>query len=293
MNIRRPLVLGIVRHYKVEKIAPFVLSLRRSGYTGDIVFFVDDIPLETIEFFDQQGVNMQSLPPRYFVQTRRYLLRVAALLAPAKDRQRAKIELSRYYLHLNDARWPCYYEFLIRTRGLYSHVLFSDIKDVVFQKSPFDFDWKAPICSSIQAPDVLIRDEEKTRGWITEGFGEAESRRLDEKLVSCSGVTFAEIDAGIEYVRLMCEHFVRVNARGLIDQGVHNYLLYHDLAKSNYLYPYGETPVMHLGNLPKDQLKVNDKGMVLNGSGAVVHAVHQYAEHRAAMQPNFDLITKL
>jgi hypothetical protein len=293
MNIRRPLVLGIVRSYKVESVAPFVLSLRRSGYAGDIAFFVDDLPLETLEFFYKQGVNMQSLPPRYFVQTWRHFIRAVARLAPAKYRQRAQLELSRYYLHLIDARWPCYYEFLTRTRGLYSHVLFADVKDVVFQKNPFEFSWKAPIGSSIQAPDVLIRDEEKTRGWIIRGFGEAEARRLDDKLAICCGVTFAEIDAAMEYVRLMCEHVIRVNARGLIDQGVHNYLLHHDLAQSNHLYAYDETPVMHLGLVPRDQLKVNDRGMVLNGSGEVVNVVHQYAEHIAAMQPNFDLMTKL
>jgi len=293
MTIRRPIVLGIVRSYKVEKLAPFVMSLRRSGYTGDIGFFVDDLPQETLEFFYQQGVTMQPLPPRYFVQSMRYPIRAVANLAPAKFRKRARIELSRYYLHLIDARWPCYYEFLQRTRGLYSHVLFCDIKDVVFQRNPFDFDWKAALCSFCTPPNIHIRDEEKTFGWITTGFGEAEARRLQDKRVIGCGATFAEIDAAIEYSELMCENFIRINARGLVDQGVHNYLIHNGLLKSTYVYEYDETPVLHLGQMRGEDLRVNKEGMALNGSGTVVNVVHQYAEHWDALKPSLELTTRL
>jgi hypothetical protein len=293
MNIRRPIVLGIVRSYKVAALAPFVMSLRRSGYKGDIGFFVDDLPVETLEFFYQQGVTIQALPPRCYVQSRRHVIRTAANMAPAKFRRRAQIELSRYYLHLIDARWPCYYEFLVRTRGLYSHVLFCDIKDIIFQRNPFDFDWRAPICSFLTPPEVTIGEEEKTFGWIKTAFGETEARKMQDKRVVGCGATFAEIDAAIEYVGLMCESFIRANARGLVDQGVHNYLLYHQLQKKAAIYGYAETPVLHLGLMKKDKLKVNAEGQVLNGSGNVANVIHQYEKHRDAMQPNFDAITKL
>jgi len=292
MSIRRPIVLGIVRSYKVAALAPFVMSLRRSGYTGDIGFFVDDLPPETLEFFYEQGVTMQPLPPRYFIQSRRHLIRAVAQLAPAQFRHRAQLDLARYYLHLIDARWPCYYEFLQRTRGLYSHIMFSDIKDVVFQRNPFDFEWRAPICSFLTPPGITIGNEEKTFGWITTGFGVNAARQMQDKRTIGCGVTFAEFDAALEYVRLMCENFVRINARGLVDQGVHNYLLYNDLKKSSYVYEYDETPVLHLGLMPKDKLRVNDEGLVLNGSGVVVNVVHQYARHCAAMQRSLEITTR-
>jgi hypothetical protein len=293
MDIRRPIVLGIVRSYKVAALAPFVMSLRRSGYTGDIGFFVDDLPQETLEFFYQQGVTLQPLPPRSYIQSRRHLIRAVANMAPAKFRRRAQIELSRYYLHLIDARWPCYHEFLQRTRGLYSHVMFCDIKDVVFQRNPFLFDWKAPICSFLTPPGVTIGTEEKTFGWIKTGFGESVARGMGDKRVIGCGVTFAESEAALRYVELMCENFIRINARGLVDQGVHNYLLYHDLKKLAHIYEYDETPVLHLGLMAKDKLKVNNDGLVLNGSGNVVNTVHQYFEHRDAMQPYLGAVTKL
>jgi hypothetical protein len=293
MNMRRPIVLGIVRSYKVDKLAPFVMSLRRSGYTGDIGFFVDDLPAETLEFFYQQGVTMQPLPVRYFVQSRRYPIRAVANLAPAKFRKRARIELSRYYLHLIDARWPCYYEFLMRTRGLYSHVMFSDIKDVVFQRNPFDFDWKAAFCSFCTPPNIHIRDEEKTFGWIKTGFGEAEARKLKDKRVVGCGVTFAEINAAIDYVEQMCEEFVRINARGLVDQGVHNYLIHNGKLPSTYIYEYDETPVLHIGQMSAKDLSTDEQGRALNGSGKIANVVHQYAEHLQALQPSFDKMAAL
>jgi hypothetical protein len=291
MSIRRPVILGIAKTYGVKDLSPFILSLRNSGYTGDICLFVDNMVPETLDFLDRHGVLLQSLPARYFTQTRRHLIRLAANLVPAKLRPAARIELSRYYLHLIDVRWPCYFDFLQKTRGIYSHVMFTDVKDVVFQRSPFEFEWKSPFCSFYEPPGFFIGQEGPTYGWLKKGFGETEAGKLSKERIICAGVSFAEIDAALEYLELMCNHLVRINDRGLVDQGIHNYLLHHHLLKASSVYDYPESPVLHLGMMPPEKLELNGEGLVVNGSGQVVHTIHQYFPHRNAMARCLDRIT--
>jgi len=290
MNISRPIVPGIARGYRAKDMCPFIVSLRKAGYTGDVALFVDDLPPDTLELFYQYRVQLQPLPTRYFLRERRYLLRWLVGTLPAKFRQRASIEFSRYYLHLIDARWPCYLDFLQRTRGIYSHVMFTDIKDVFFQRDPFDFEWKASLCSFYEPPGAYIGDNTPTFGWLREGFGETEAKKLRDKLTICAGVTFAEIDAALDYLQLLCEHLIRINARGLVDQGVHNYLLHHQLLKSSQVYDYAESPVLHLGLMPPEKLMCNEQGTLLNGSGRPVNVIHQYFSHPKAMSKVTELI---
>lgn len=278
----RPVILGIARGHTAAQLRPFILSLRRTGYAGDVGLFVDKLPPDALELLRDQGVQFHAFPDRYFVQTRRFFPRLAAALAPPDRRREARVTFAQYYLHLIDARWAAYSAFLDSVRGLYTHVMFTDVKDVIFQREPFAFAWKAAFCSFAEGLGVPIRDQSHTRGWIEKGFGTAVARDLGAKPVVCAGVSFAEMDAAHEYLRLMCDHLVRINSRGLVDQGVHNYLLHTGALKSAHVYTLEETPVLHLGLIPPGQLPTNEAGLVVNGSGIVVNAVHQYAQHAFA-----------
>jgi hypothetical protein len=85
----------------------------------------------------------------------------------------------------------------------------------------------------------------------------------------------------------MCENFIRINARGLVDQGVHNYLIHTGQLKSAYVYEYDETPVLHLGQMDGKDLRTDEVGRALNGSGKIANTVHQYEKHLQALQPSF------
>lgn len=290
MNISRPLILGIAKGVVPDQLKAFVLSLRKSGYRGDVCIFVDDLPAETLIFLHDHQVQLQAFPKRYFVQTRRFFLRFAADILPASTRAAGKISFSQYYLKLNDARWACYFDFLKATRGLYTHVMFTDVKDVVFQRDPFDFEWKSPLCSFYEPPGTFIKDQSHNLGWIRQGYGERIAREMEDKRIICSGVTFAEIDAALDYLEIMCTHLMKINSRGLIDQGVYNYLFHYKLLKNFYIYDHDETPVLHLALMPTDKIATNDQGLLVNGSGRVVNTVHQYLYHMQAMRRCLDLV---
>jgi len=95
----------------------------------------------------------------------------------------------------------------------------------------------------------------------------------------------------MEYLRIICEQMIRVNARGLIDQGVYNYILHNNLLKSCALYDYPETPVLHTGMMTSDQLQFSADGLVVNGSGRVLNVIHQYFKHRKVLERCLDQVT--
>ena len=105
--------------------------------------------------------------------------------------------------------------------------MFTDVKDVVFQRDPFDFEWKAQLCSFLEAPGAVIGEKDTPHGWLAKTgiYGTQVAREFENKRVACAGVTFAEIDAAFELLDKMCEHLIRIDSRGLVDQGVYNYLL--------------------------------------------------------------------
>jgi hypothetical protein len=293
MSIHRPVILGIAKGHSAQELRPFVVSLRKTGYAGDVSLFVDNLSPEALDLLHEHRITLHAFPQRHFIRARRHFLRMLAGMLPEKSRADARITLSQYYLHLIDARWPAYYTFLKATRGLYSHVMFTDVKDVVFQRDPFDFDWKAALCSFYEPPGFFIKNESHTSGWLKEGFGEQEARELGDKRIVCCGMTIAETEAAFEYVTLMCENLVRINARGLVDQGIHNHLLHRRRLKSFYVYDYPETPALNLGLLPPGKLELNGQGLVVNGSGRVVNAIHQYFPHREQMARCLEQITAL
>jgi hypothetical protein len=88
-----------------------------------------------------------------------------------------------------------------------------------------------------------------------------------------------------ETLRLLAEQLIRINSRGVMDQGVHNFLVHRGMLKSVHLYEIDETPVMHLGLVPEGKLPVNEQGLVVNGSGRVANVIHQYGKHPIKPEP--------
>ena len=55
-NKERSVILSAVRSYDFDCLQPFLISLDRVGYTGEICFFVDDVTERTINKLKEAGV---------------------------------------------------------------------------------------------------------------------------------------------------------------------------------------------------------------------------------------------
>lgn len=117
-NSSRDLVVGVMSNYDYHKVEPWVISLKRSGFVGDIAMICFNVAYDTIKKLDAQGVEIyaygQDAGGNTFFNSPR---------AVVVDRFRALYEFG---IH---GRWKERYRYIVTT----------DVKDVIFQSDPIKF----------------------------------------------------------------------------------------------------------------------------------------------------------
>jgi hypothetical protein len=278
------LILGVMENYTFAQVEPFLVSLRQTGYTGDIVLFhhrVDPVSLEKIREFGVRLIAYRSL--RAF---------------PPGFRRKMIQRFSRLYY---DLKWPCYgrawtwllsavkkrhvfyRRFLEEEGGNYRRVLLADTRDVFFQSNPF---------SSEFTEDLLFFEEshpldhgEFNSWWIKSHLGQETLDRLAKKTTLCSGTTMGTPAALCWYLDRTL-HLMRTSARqgdAHGDQGLHNAVVYehlHDCPYSIRICGNGCAQVYTLTQyLETKEIRRAPTGEVIDPLGRPVPIVHQYDRH--------------
>src|SRR5262245_8089266 len=145
------LIMGLWTRGTFKGLEPFLGSLRCTTFDGDVCNFVADLAPETVDALLAHGVIVE---------------RADRLSTPAMNGQS-----SRYFNYL---------EFLTRHADRYSHVMLSDLRDVVFQSDPFARPLPAELVFA-QERCVLGRSP-VNRQWVLELYGQA----ITDNLRDCS-----------------------------------------------------------------------------------------------------------
>jgi hypothetical protein len=295
----RELVLGAAIGYGEPQIAPFLGSLRRTSYSGDVGLIVE--PARARQFAARplfRGVTFMSarrwfparhglLNPDGSARTPWRLMRAPVWLAmralrsvplPARARHALQSPLARFLLSPNESRYFLYRRFVEAHR--HERILISDVRDVVFQDDPFRHLPLAGLAVGLEAPRLTIGGEYWNARWLRRAYGEAALQRFADKPVSCSGVTYGDREAMLGYLRAMTGELAALQrgatSTSAIDQGVHNYLLWAGrLGSPATLAPLGST-LATVGMLEEDRLRLDAAGRLLNEDGSVPSIVHQY-----------------
>jgi GT2 family glycosyltransferase len=251
----RNLVIGLAANYRRAQVEPFLCSLRRSGYTGDIVLFVTGLDEDMNALFRQYRVTAaewKDVPPPFDMMLGRFF---------------------RYYNFLAG---------LDAAGQSYDFVLISDIRDVFFQRDPFLPEPRAELL-------VFLEDKSKTLGtcpynsaWIREVAGEAALARLANQRISCAGTTLGSWSGILEYLIGMqlaaLEYSLSGDLVQGVDQGMHNVLVHGNLLRDCRTVENGER-VLTLHYVPQEALKVNSQNEVIGSDGQPAAVVHQYDRH--------------
>lgn len=295
------LVMGLVKGYSFEQLRPFVASLRETGYDGDICLFYADTDERTLAALREYGVELVpfNYEPLNLLSKRVYpyaimnrLLKLpranklfagaVGLAAAARggDRNVNKYRIAARFLNVYCVRFPLYYVHLARNAGKYANVLISDVRDVIFQRDPFDFDLGDEVCVFLEDDRDRIRDCRYNTAWLDLGFGPGAVGEVGDNLVSCSGVTLGSYRAMMHYLEVMNEHLLRLKSHpNGMDQGVHNYVLYKQRLKDARVFANGRAPVLTMGKTTDRPTRFDERGRVLNDDGTVPGVLHQYDRH--------------
>ena len=300
------LVMGLVRGYTFEQIRPFVSSLRATRYSGDICLLYSDLEEGAVESLREYDVNMVPFtmgtvnlalkrvyifsllnkiyrsPLNHVYPMHRLYAGLVDWVSSRKngDENILKARIAARTFNVYCVRYPLYYLYLATRRGQHARVMLSDVRDVIFQKDPFDFELSDGLCFFLEDDRQVIKDCRYNSEWLRSGYGEDALRDLGNKVASCSGVTIGGYDAVMQYLELMVDHMLRLKFHPSgMDQGVHNYLLYKREVKNVRLFHNQLGPVFTMGKTVDLPTTFNAEGFVLNKDGSVAHVLHQYDRH--------------
>jgi hypothetical protein len=254
----RNLVMGLALNYRKAELAPFVRSLRASGYDGDIILWVSGVDAETKEFFEEHRVKYEyywemSFSPFHFMLARNF----------------------SYYRHLCD---------MANRNQTYDKILLTDIADVVFQGDPFA---RAP------GGDLVVFLEDKVRTldtcyvdsyWIRSAFGDLALEEVRGRRMSCAGTVLGSWIGILRYLLIMqlgafeCAPPARL-LEG-IDQAIHNVMLYRGRLAGAVVVNNAEH-VFTMGIVPKNHIVITQDGRITDQDGRICPIVHQYNRHPA------------
>lgn len=242
--MKNNLVLGAAFGYGIDKIKPFVLSLRRY-YDGLVVFVVNGVDEQLNDFFNTH--NIYTYEPEMPL-----------------DRGYGNVDRFRHYI-------DCLENF-----EDVDNILLTDIRDVIFQGNPFAT-YPNHAIEFFAEPELLGKCNHNG-SWYTGLYGADELAKVSEEYVLCAGTTMGTRIEIIRYIELLIEEISNLEqagkAHGTCDQAAHNRLVYTGKFTDYRINQNGKGLVSTMHH--SKTLTFNREGLLLNDDGTPTPIVHQY-----------------
>ena len=293
----RTLILTTGTSYRWPVIAPFILSLRESGFTGDVVMLVEDKWLHPEDYahFLRQGIETYSIYPwlsRIPERIRRFrfkpllwpihrMIPALALVGP----RRLSSMFATWFHPIMSARLFFYCDLLATRGSQYQQIILSDLRDVVFQSNPDEWRSDATLNVFLESDRHVIGAQSENAQWIRRLYGGTMLNALALKRVSCAGIMHGSTAAMVHYLKAMTRELARLTTLigGIngYDQGVHNYLLHTATFPGIRIWENGDGLVINLHGETLGASLIDADGTVRNSHGKLIPMVHQYDRHPA------------
>jgi hypothetical protein len=269
------IVLAAASGYQFAQIKPFIVTLKKSGFKGDLCLFISQADTDLLNNVKQLDVKLIPFTTEY--PFNEDLLDSNELL-PDQFSNGVSVKFLRYIL---------YYLFLKKYGDDYSNVLISDIKDVIFQRDPFEFQIGDHLCCFLEEAGYTLVTSPFNSGRILTHFGKEVLDEIGNNQPSCSGTIIGSIPAMIAYLEQMINVISTLDCQGGGDQGVHNYLIYTKKVPNLRLISNETGPVLTIGSKIGRQIRFNKYGLVINDKGEIYNIIHQYDRYPELFQGFF------
>ena len=250
---KKNLIVGVIKNYKWEVIAPFFTSFKKVGFNNcDCVIFVENITQETInkiKNFDVRVIKIKGI-----------------------------IEAN-----IINYRYKLYEDFLKNNPDKYNLVLAIDIRDSIFQKDIFKYyeNNKSFLVLAIE-DDYLNHPINKM--WIIEAFGNNIYKIIENERIVCSGTILGSANKFLEFSSMIWKiantnNYSRHNWN---DQAIVNYLVYYKLFLNDCIIKNHNKDglILTLATATPKSFFIDYESNILNGKGEIASVIHQYNRHQ-------------
>lgn len=283
------LVLAMADGYNTLELAPFVKSLRGTGFTGDLVLFVSPNTAKQLQSFaSRYEITLVHLSRvgRWFSHLRPLVALKRQVLHEQNDLH--TFVADRWKHHPVVGRFSYYRQFIAENSEEYEKVLLCDVRDVVFQSNPFTTELPADICLFAEHASHSIDQSESNARWIRRSFGQKTLNALSKKPIICGGVMLGTTQGMIRFldqlVAAMAACPANWSLRFGLDQAALNYIAYEVGIPNSHIFECCVGPAAHLALVPDSELAIKSDGHVLDRLGNVIPLLHQYDRHKQLLR---------
>lgn len=164
------------------------------------------------------------------------------------------------------------YNILINENMKYNKILISDLVDVIFQEDPFNFEINGLYTAGEQSilSDTSNSSSILNMKWIRQYNLDLNYENFNNKYVICCGTIIGYHDDIIEYLKF----YNSINLNFNNDQAVINIYIYNF---NKHLIPidYDKSKILTLDKIKFDDLKLNEKGQIVNKNNELYSIIHQ------------------
>ena len=289
--VQNSVILGAATGYTPEKVLIFLNSICKVNYTGTVTLLLNSDQFEEYQSFFS---NMNYPFKLEFLKTSigifssskkihkhlKKLIKYLSSYIVAKE-PKLKKDFIDYLAFPHVSRFFEYHEYLKNNQ--FTHVMLTDTRDVIIQENPFS--------ASVQGLFLGMEDHHTSIGhdsfhikWISDVYGKQYLESIADQQISCAGVTFGDYGSVMNYLEVMIHEFMSLPyymmVRSNYDQGIHNKLLYCNAFKHPILCQPLESPILTVGILDNNEIKMDNLGHILNKDGSIPMVVHQYDRHK-------------
>jgi hypothetical protein len=250
---QRDLVMGLAIGYGEKELAPFVVTLRESGFDGEVVLLT-------------HGGD-----PSLAAFLRRYQVRMVPF-----------VSVSMMPMSMNSARMFRYLDWLLESfyngeHPGYRQVLLCDVRDVVFQGNPFAEPPEGRLSFYLETARTIAACPVNA-DWMHRAFGPAVLAEVGALPVSCAGTLLGSASALLAYLVHMVRYIIAVPPEHRfsgVDQAIHNYILAKKLVQGSIAVPNAKR-VMTVPSTQPTGLTLLENGTIVNPDKSTSAIVHQY-----------------
>jgi len=274
--------------YTENDLAPFFHSLKQSGFQGDICYITREQDASALSNFSIDGNISIHLFHELRPMRKNRIRKVGKLIDDICTRfpllRKASLPFREKYAFKNACahlrRHFLFRDILETVAQGYQNVMMTDVRDVVFQRDPFDFDIQPEsIYYFLEAEHTRIHSCEKNSWWIREMLGEDALQRLGPNHISCGGTIIGCPKIMLMHFKITCESIannLRVCNRAGIDQAPHHLIVWDKLVPNIHVIPNRAGIILTMQTTKREHWSISEDGLIVVDGDKIPNTVHQY-----------------